>query len=124
METITQTIIDKNEIQATPSAVKEVQKLLFKRRAEGKKTLGLRIGIRGGGCTGFSYLFEWSDEEAKSHDRVFEIANEVFLFVDPKSFVYLKGTTLDFITNIMGYGFKFINPNTKGSCGCGDSIQF
>lgn len=109
---------------ATTTAVKEIEKLQQKRRADGKPTLGLRIGIRGGGCTGFSYLFEWSDIPAHAHDKSFEVAPDVFVFIDPKSYVYLKGTELDFVTNIMGYGFKFNNPNTKGSCGCGESVQF
>jgi iron-sulfur cluster assembly protein len=55
---------------------------------------------------------------------VFEFADGVRIVVDPKSLVYLDGTELDFVTNIMGYGFKFNNPNTKGACGCGESVQF
>ncbi len=46
------------------------------------------------------------------------------VFVDPKSFLYLDGSTLDFATSMMGHGFKFVNPNVKGSCGCGESVQF
>ena len=55
---------------------------------------------------------------------MFEFGDDVKLFVDPKSLVYLRGMELDFVTNIMGYGFKFNNPNTKGACGCGESVQF
>jgi iron-sulfur cluster assembly protein len=107
-------------IELTDTAVKEIRKLAEKR---GKPTSALRAGIRGGGCTGFSYLFEWADGDPKPHDKVFE-KDGVRLFVDPKSFVYLDGTTLTFITSMMGHGFKFENPNVKGTCGCGESIQF
>lgn len=111
-------------ILATSKAIAEVKRLRDKRTAEGKTALGLRIGIRGGGCTGFSYLFEWADEPPRDNDRVFEFSDGVRLFVDPKSLVYLNGTELDFVTNMMGHGFKFQNPNVKGSCGCGESVQF
>ena len=111
-------------ITATPKAVAEVQRLQEKRAAEGKPAQGLRIGIRGGGCTGFSYLFEWADGAPRPTDKVFEFERGVKLFVDPKSLVYLSGTELDFVTSMMGYGFKFNNPNTKGACGCGESVQF
>jgi len=111
-------------ITATDKAKSEVHRLWAKRRAEGKETQGLRIGMRGGGCTGFSYLFEWADKPATPHDKVIDLGGGVQIFVDPKSYLYLDGTELDFVTNIMGYGFKFNNPNVKGSCGCGESVQF
>jgi iron-sulfur cluster assembly protein len=111
-------------ITATPKAIAEVLRLQQKRATEGKAAQGLRIGIRAGGCTGFSYLFEWADEPPRATDKVFEFEPGVKLFVDPKSFVYLSGTELDFVTSMMGYGFKFNNPNTKGACGCGESVQF
>ena len=90
-------------ITATPKAVAEVLRLQEKRIAEGKPTQGLRIGIRGGGCTGFSYLFEWADEPPRPTDKVFEFDRGAKLFVDPKSYVYLNGTELDFVTSMMGY---------------------
>ena len=111
-------------ILATTKAIAEVKRLRDKRAAEGKQAQGLRIGIRGGGCTGFSYLFEWADEPPRSTDKVFDFGEDVRIFVDPKSLVYLNGPELDFVTSMMGYGFKFQNPNTKGSCGCGESVQF
>ena len=107
-------------ITISDTAASEIKKQAVKR---GKPESALRVGIRGGGCTGFSYLFEWADEPAKTHDKVFE-KDGVRLFVDPKSFVYLDGTSLDFVTSIMGHGFKFNNPNVKGACGCGESVQF
>ena len=116
-------------------ALVEIEKLQGKREGEGKpRAFGLRVGIRGGGCTGFGYLFEWCDVEPRKTDRVFEFASPsgpvsdghaaVRVVCDPKSLIYLDGTTLDFITGIMGHGFKFVNPNVKGSCGCGESVQF
>jgi len=107
-------------ISITDKAVSEIRKQADKR---GKPGSALRVGIRGGGCTGFSYLFEWADGEPRAHDKVFE-KEGVRLFVDPKSFVYLDGTELDFVTSMMGYGFKFNNPNVKSTCGCGESVQF
>jgi iron-sulfur cluster assembly protein len=107
-------------IAITEKAVAEVKKQAAKR---GKPSSALRVGIRGGGCTGFSYLFEWSDGEPKAHDKIVE-KDGVRLYVDPKSFVYLDGTELDFVTSMMGYGFKFNNPNVKSTCGCGESVQF
>jgi iron-sulfur cluster assembly protein len=107
-------------IELTDSAVKEIKRQAAKR---GTPDAALRAGIRGGGCTGFAYLFEWAEGEPKPHDKVFE-KDGVKLYVDPKSFVYLDGTKLDFITSMMGHGFKFENPNVKGQCGCGESVQF
>ena len=107
-------------ITVSERAVQEIKKAAAKRASPPK---GLRVGIRGGGCTGFSYLFEWSDGPPKDRDNVFE-KDGVKLYVDPKSFVYLDGTELDFVTSIMGHGFKFNNPNVKGACGCGESVQF
>jgi iron-sulfur cluster assembly protein len=75
------------------------------------------------GCTGFSYLFEWNDGAPRDKDNVFEKGG-VRVLVDPKSLVYLDGTELDFVKNMMGHGFKFNNPNAKGACGCGESVQF
>ena len=113
------------KIDVTAKALEAIEKMQVKRVAEGKaRALGLRIGIRGGGCTGFAYLFEWADTPPAPTDKVFEVGEGVRIIVDPKSMVYLDGTELDFVSNIMGYGFKFNNPNTKGACGCGESVQF
>jgi iron-sulfur cluster assembly protein len=112
-------------ITLTDTAVAEIKKQAAKRETNAKsgEEPALRVGIRGGGCTGFAYLFEWADGGPKPHDKVFEKGG-VKLVVDPKSFVYLDGTELDFVTGMMGHGFKFHNPNVKGACGCGESVQF
>ncbi len=107
-------------ITITDSAAQEIKRQADKR---GTPDAALRAGIRGGGCTGFAYMFEWADGEPREQDKIFE-KNGVQLYVDPKSYVYLKGTELDFVRTMMGYGFKFNNPNVKSTCGCGDSVQF
>jgi iron-sulfur cluster assembly protein len=107
-------------ILITEAAAKEIARQRDKR---GKPGSAIRIGIRGGGCTGFSYLFEWDDKQPRETDKVFE-QHGVKLVVDPKSYIYFQGTELDFVTSMMGHGFKFNNPNVKGTCGCGESVQF
>ncbi|MBT8495824.1 MAG: iron-sulfur cluster assembly accessory protein [Deltaproteobacteria bacterium] len=99
------------------------QEILRQRDKRGNPGSAIRIGIRGGGCTGFTYLFEWDDSPPKGTDKVFK-AFGATVYVDPKSFVYFQGTELDFVRGMMGHGFKFNNPNAKGSCGCGESVQF
>jgi iron-sulfur cluster assembly protein len=112
-------------IAVTERAVAEIKKAATARAEHGASPKGLRVGIRGGGCTGFSYLFEWSDSEPRPEDKVLSFEEgAVRVFVDPKSFIYLDGSTLEYATSMMGRGFKFTNPNVKGTCGCGESVQF
>jgi iron-sulfur cluster assembly protein len=109
-------------IAVSDRAVAEIKKAAGQRA---KRPTGLRVGIRGGGCTGFSYLFEWADQEPRAEDKVLAFEDgQVRVFVDPKSFIYLDGSTLEYQTTMMGRGFKFTNPNAKGTCGCGESVQF
>jgi iron-sulfur cluster assembly protein len=116
------------DFQVTDAAVAQIVRLTQKRKSEGKATEAIRIGLRGGGCDGFSYVFEWSEKPAGKHDHVLQFPDgaggTVRMFIDKKSMLYLKGTTLNFVTGLMGHGFKFENPNVKGSCGCGESVQF
>jgi iron-sulfur cluster assembly protein len=107
-------------ITISESAAAEIRRQKEKR---GTPEAQIRVGIRGGGCTGFSYLFEWNDGEPRETDKVFS-EHGVTLVVDPKSYVYFQGTELDFVSSMMGHGFKFNNPNAKGTCGCGESVQF
>jgi iron-sulfur cluster assembly protein len=109
----------KREIEITVNAASEIAKQRDKR---GNPDAMIRIGVRGGGCTGFTYVFEWA-EQTRPSDKVFS-AHGVSIVVDPKSLVYLGGMQLDFVRGMMGHGFKFNNPNAKGSCGCGESVQF
>lgn len=109
----------KREIEITAAAAAEIAKQRDKR---GTPDAMIRIGVRGGGCTGFTYVFEWA-EQVRPTDQVFS-AHGVSIVIDPKSLVYLGGMQLDFVRGMMGHGFKFNNPNAKGSCGCGESVQF
>jgi iron-sulfur cluster assembly protein len=109
----------KREIEITAAAAAEIAKQRDKRESPDAI---IRIGVRGGGCTGFTYVFEWA-EQLRPTDKVFT-AHGVSIVVDPKSLVYLGGMQLDFVRGMMGHGFKFNNPNAKGSCGCGESVQF
>lgn len=109
----------KREIEITAAAADEIAR---QRARRGTPDAMIRIGVRGGGCTGFTYVFEWADQ-VRASDQVFS-AHGVSIVVDPKSLVYLGGMQLDFVRGMMGHGFKFNNPNAKGSCGCGESVQF
>lgn len=111
--------VGKKEIAITEAAAQEIAKQRDKR---GNPSSRIRVGVRGGGCTGFTYVFEWADE-VKPTDKEFS-AHGVSIVVDPKSLVFLGGMTLDFVRGMMGHGFKFNNPNAKGACGCGESVQF
>jgi iron-sulfur cluster assembly protein len=109
-------------IEVTERAVAEIKKASATRP---RRPAGLRVGIRGGGCTGFSYLFEWSDAEPRPEDKVLSFEDgQVRVFVDPKSYIYLDGSTLEYATSMVARGFKFVNPNVKGECGCGHSVTF
>ena len=109
----------KREIEITEAAAQEIAKQRDKRGTPGAR---IRIGVRGGGCTGFTYVFEWA-EQVRPTDQVIS-AHGVSIVVDPKSLVFLGGMQLDFVRGMMGHGFKFNNPNAKGACGCGESVQF
>jgi iron-sulfur cluster assembly protein len=82
---------------------------------------GLRLGVMGGGCSGLSYSIKF-DAQPRERDRIFEF-DGVRVFVDPKSFLYLHGMTLDYEETLMRQGFNFINPNSSRSCGCGSSFS-
>jgi iron-sulfur cluster assembly protein len=82
----------------------------------------LRLGIKGGGCSGFSYVIQFEDNAPRERDIVFE-EHGVKVIVDKKSLVYLNGTTLDWEKSLLKKGFKFVNPNEKSTCGCGHSFS-
>ncbi|MEL6429038.1 MAG: iron-sulfur cluster assembly accessory protein [Planctomycetota bacterium] len=81
----------------------------------------LRVGVKGGGCSGFSYTLGF-DDEVRPTDQINE-EEGVKVVCDPKSFLYLNGTVVDFEESLMGRGFKFTNPNASKSCGCGESFS-
>lgn len=105
-------------IDITPVAAGKVKELLAQR---GTPEVGLRIGVRGGGCSGNSYFMEFCEAESPG-DEVIE-AHGVKLFVDLRSVVLLSGTEIDYVEGLMGAGFKFNNPNVKHSCACGESFS-
>jgi iron-sulfur cluster assembly protein len=83
---------------------------------------GLRIAIKAGGCSGFSYAFAW-EAAPREGDEVFEGPDGARIFVDPKSHRLLDGTVLDYDTSLVSKGFMFNNPNAKSTCGCGTSFS-
>jgi iron-sulfur cluster assembly protein len=99
-------------------AARAIRRQLDKR---GTPDSSLRVGIRGGGCSGFSYVIEFHDGEPHARDRVIEIEG-VRVVIDPKSLVYLAGAELHWEKTLMRQGFKFVNPNEKTNCGCGHSF--
>jgi len=100
----------------TETAAKHVQKSLAS-RGQG---IGVRIGVETSGCSGMAYTLEFVDEVGEQ-DQVFE-SNGIKLITDPKSFLYLDGTELDFVREGLNEGFQFNNPNVKDMCGCGESF--
>ena len=103
----------------TERAAKKIRALLEKEGVPLEEG-GLRVGVQGGGCSGLSYAMR-IDTKARDRDKVFEEYG-ARLFVDPKSFLYLNGTTLDYEETLMRQGFVFQNPNAERSCGCGSSF--
>src|SRR5688572_21234694 len=104
-------------IHISEGAAGKIKSLMAK---QGISEGGLRVGVKGGGCSGLSYTFAW--------ERVPRLGDEVFedhgakIFVDKKSLLFLKGTTLDYDTALLTKGFVFNNPNAKQTCGCGTSF--
>ena len=107
-------------LQVTERAIKRVRVAMAKEGVSPEEG-GLRIGVTGGGCSGLSYAIKF-DTRPRERDRIYEF-NGVRVFVDPKSFLYLHGMTLDYEETLMRQGFNFINPNSTRSCGCGSSFS-
>ena len=103
-------------ISLTPSAADRVRSHLASRG----RGLGLRLGIKTTGCSGYSYVIDYADAAAPD-DLVFEDQG-VKVFVDPASFVVLDGTKVDFVRQGLNESFQFVNPNVKAECGCGESF--
>jgi iron-sulfur cluster assembly protein len=104
-------------IEITDMAAEEVRRMMAK---DNVNASGLRVGVKGGGCSGLSYNLSF-ESQSRTGDKVFE-RDGVKLFCDLKSYIYLNGTVLDFDSGLMGKGFVFMNPNAKKSCGCGSSF--
>ena len=110
--------VEAGPVTLTPKAAEMVK---ITRTQEGlEETSGLRIAVRGGGCSGFEYALDF-ETEARSNDFVYE-TNGLTLYVDAISARYLEGTSIDYVLGMAGAGFKFNNPKATGSCGCGSSF--
>lgn len=105
-------------ISLTDTAIREVKRLI---NVQGITEGGLRLGVKGGGCSGLSYTINF-DDKIGQYDQVYEI-DGIKVIVDAKSAIYLQGTQLDYQKDLMGGNFKFVNPNANKTCGCGESFS-
>jgi iron-sulfur cluster assembly accessory protein len=109
--------VDIDFVKITPKANEEVIKLV---NAENNPDIGLRLGVKGGGCSGLSYDLQFTPQE--KGDTI--ISHDGFnVFMDAKSMIYLKGMQLDYQDGLQGKGFVFVNPNATSTCGCGESFS-
>ncbi|MCB9838860.1 MAG: iron-sulfur cluster insertion protein ErpA [Phycisphaeraceae bacterium] len=106
-------------VTLTEKAANEIKTIIEQQELDAEK-VRLRVGVKGGGCSGFSYLLDLTETQ-KETDEVFE-QHGVGIICDPKSLLYLNGTTVDFKDEVMGRGFVFNNPNATSTCGCGSSF--
>jgi len=102
-------------ITLTEFAASKIKTLLTE-----KKETGIRAGVQGGGCSGFTYMLQF--DNSKKSDKIIE-SHGIQIYIDPKSYLYLMGTEIDFVDNLNQSGFKFVNPNAKRTCGCGESFS-
>ncbi|MBI5516076.1 MAG: iron-sulfur cluster insertion protein ErpA [Deltaproteobacteria bacterium] len=105
-------------VALTEKAAEKVREIA---KAEGLEGQGLRLQVKGGGCSGFQYDL-YFDEKPSDMDQVVDSFG-IPLFIDPLSIQYLEGTQIDYVEGLSGAGFKFENPNVKGTCGCGSSFN-
>ena len=96
---------------------------LIQRKAPDNPEMGLRIGVRGGGCSGLNYFMNLDDKINAKWDHVFDLGDGIRVICDKKSLLYLKGSTIKWSGNLMSGGFEFENPNASKSCGCGTSFS-
>ena len=108
-------------ITLTESAAKEIKTIIADQNLDADKTR-LRVGVKGGGCSGFSYMLDLTEDEKSEMDEEME-SHGVKILIDMKSNLYLDGTEIDFKDEVMGRGFVFKNPNATSTCGCGSSFQ-
>lgn len=105
-------------ISVSPKAIEQIKNQLAKR---GTLESYLRLGVKGGGCSGYKYVLQYEDNPPREKDLLFEV-DTVKILVDKKSILYLNGTVLDWEKTLLQQGFKFKNPNEKSTCGCGVSF--
>ena len=109
----------KGTVTITEAAAKAIGKYLADHNAE--PGAGLRIGVRGGGCSGLSYVLD-VETMPRPSDHVIDAYGQR-VYVDPKSLLFLQGSILDYVTGLMEAGFKFVNPRAAKACGCGESFS-
>ena len=107
-------------ISLSDTAVREIDQIINQQELD-RQNIRLRVGVKGGGCSGFSYVLDLTETE-RDNDEAFE-ANGITVVCDPKSYLYLNGTSIDFKDEMMGRGFVFNNPNATSTCGCGSSFS-
>jgi iron-sulfur cluster assembly protein len=107
-------------VHVTSKAARKMKELVAARPQPTAES-GVRLGIKGGGCSGLSYVIEFCDK-ARPKDRIFE-QEGARIYVDPKSLLYLNGTTLDYVDTFQQKGFQFQNPQQRSECGCGQSFS-
>lgn len=107
------------EIKVSEKAVRQIKRIMTDNNIP--DNYGLRIGVKGGGCSGLSYSLGF-DSAPKDGDKIIAASEDVKIFIDGKSLFYLAGTELDFSDGLNGRGFVFNNPNAKKTCGCGESF--
>ena len=105
-------------LNVTPSAVNHIKEMISLR---GKSTLGIKVGINTKGCSGLSYTMEFVDQIDDNDEMI--VIDDVKIFIDKKASLFLIGTEMDYEKGELESGFKFINPNEKGRCGCGESFH-
>ena len=105
-------------IKLTKNAGDKVRQIIESRE---KKPIGIQAGVKGGGCSGFTYYLDFVYEK-RENDKELE-SEGVKIYIDLKSYLYLMGTEIDFVDGLSGKGFKFVNPNAKRTCGCGESFS-
>ena len=108
-------------ILLSESAAKEIKTIMQQQNLPAEATK-LRVGVKGGGCSGFSYMLDLTEEPKGEMDEEIE-AHGVKILCDMKSYLYLNGVEIDFKDEVMGRGFVFKNPNATSSCGCGSSFS-
>ena len=112
------TEVKKAPITLTPNATAKVKEIMAQ---QNPVPAGLRVGVVGGGCSGFSYSMQF-ENSAGMMDKVFNF-DGLKVFVDATSVMYLNGCVVDYVETLEGAGFKFENPNVKSTCGCGSSFS-
>lgn len=107
----------------SPKAIEMGKQKLEDARADGiEGVIGIRVGIRGGGCSGYAYVFDFARKLRPKRDMVLRF-DGLPIVVDDRSAQYLRGAVLDWEEHLLGYGFKWKNPNAEGGCGCGASFS-